>query len=130
MSLFNLFVLYGVVMGQGNGQRVPDAVNNVTNTSSVNQGTSNTKPTWEINLVNHPDISNEFGTLSLIGNTDAMRQFFATRQVRVKPGCTDDTRLVSSFLNVFPDMGARAIKITLECTCCPLKCTLTISVSF
>lgn len=86
---------------------------------------------WNVKLINHPDVSDVYGNLSLSGNSDSMRKFFSNNPVHVSPGHCSDTRLVDSFFDIFTEQhNARDIDITLECSCCPLRCKLTIKVSF
>lgn len=85
---------------------------------------------WNVNIVDHPDVSDRFGDLHLSGNTAQMRKFFENIDVQVRPDCPEDKRTVDSFFDVFTETSARSVEISLECSCCPLRCKLTIRVNW
>ena len=87
------------------------------------------KEMWNINVINHPDLVDTYGDLSISGDREIVQQFFAKNQVSIHPDHCTDKRTVDSFMNTF-DQNARGIDITLNCSCCPLKCKLTIKISF
>ena len=96
----------------------------------ASQPPSRDTPMWKISLVDHPDVADEFGTLEVKGSLEDVRAFFEGKVVQVRPDCTRDSRTIDSFFDVFTEQAARDIDIRLECSCCPLKCKLTIKISF
>ena len=90
----------------------------------------NEETQWKVEVIDHPDLSNTFGDISVSGGEENVRKFFSEVPVSVYPECNQDTRNIDSFFDVFTETEARAIDITLHCSCCPLKCKLTISISF
>lgn len=57
----------------------------------------NVEPEWRIQLVDHPQISDEFGDITLKGDVDTMRTFFRSREVLIRPESKVDTRRIDSF---------------------------------
>lgn len=69
------------------------------------------KPTWKVSIIDHPDVSEKFGDLSLRGNPDALRTFFEKNMVTVNPEDSSNTQTVDSFFDIFTDLEASSIGI-------------------
>lgn len=88
------------------------------------------EPVWRLTVVDHPDVASKYGDLTLSGNPDHISRFLTTNRVSMHPEDATDQSNVLKIFNDFNNVQALGIDIKLECSCCPLKCKLTISISW
>lgn len=85
---------------------------------------------WTISIVDHPQLVEKYGDVNLSGKTENMRSFFRNHRLELQPDSPTDSRTIDSFFDVFTESQALSVDITLHCSCCPLKCKLTISIKW
>lgn len=85
---------------------------------------------WDIDIISHPAFHD--ADMHMRGTTDQLRQFFQKNDIRVQPSCSGRRRAIDDLFNDFDNdqQSALGVGIKLECTCCPLRCKLTITVDW